>query len=103
MSLYNIPVKSGTDANSLSIALSGEFFLLTFKFNRNEQKWYMDIENEAGTVVLGIKLVAVDDMLEQYRAYDVPAGVMSVVDKDGLYADPNETNFGESVFLRYED
>lgn len=103
MSIYNIPVKDRTDANSLSVELSGIVFLLTFKFNRNELKWYMDIESDLGHVVSGVKLVAGDDLLQQYRAYDVPSGAISIVDKNGLYTDPDAENFGESVFLRYED
>jgi len=103
MSLYNIPVQNRTDANSMSISLSGELFELKFRFNANEQKWYMSILKESARVVSGVKLVASADLLFQYAAYNIPSGKMSVVDVDGNYADPNETNFGESVFLRYED
>lgn len=103
MSIFNIPVQNRTDANRLSVELSGEIFELAFKFNANESMWYMDIIKNSIAIVAAIKLVASDDLLSQFRAYDVPRGTIKIVDKDGFYADPNETNFGESVFLRYDD
>lgn len=103
MSIFNIPVQSRTDANSLSVELSDVVFQLNFRFNLNESKWYMDIVQDNEHIVSGIKLVESDDLLSQYRAYDVPSGKILIVDKDGLFKDPNETNFGESVFLRYDD
>jgi len=103
MSLFNIPVQNRTDANSISISLSGILFTLNFRFNANESKWYMDILKESVNIVSGIKLVASADLLSQFIAYDIPEGTMSVVDVNGNYADPDESNFGQSVFLRYED
>ena len=98
---YNIPVQNRTDANTLSVELSGEIFQLAFRFNINESKWYMDVSKNDSVIVAGVKLVESDDLLSQYRAYDIPKGAISVVDKDGLFQDPDGSNFGESVFLRY--
>ena len=103
MSVFNIPVQNRTDANRLSVELSGEIFEFAFKFNANESMWYMDVIKNSITIVAAVKLVSSDDLLTQFRAYDIPAGKITIVDKDGFYADPNETNFGESVFLRYDD
>lgn len=101
--IFNIPVQNRTDANTLSVELSGDIFTLAFRFNANELKWYMDIIKNNEHVVSGVKLVESTDLLSQYRSYDVPAGQISIVDKDGLFKDPDDTNFGESVFLRYDD
>ena len=103
MSVFNIPVQNRTDANTLSVELSGVIFTLAFRFNANESKWYMDIIRNNVNVVSGVKLVESVDLLAQYRSYDVPAGQILIVDKDGLYKDPDAENFGESVFLRYDD
>ena len=86
--IFNIPVQNRTDANSLAVELSGVIFTLNFKFNANESKWYMDIIRNNDHVVSGIKLVESDNLLSQYRSYDVPTGVIQIVDKDGLYKDP---------------
>ena len=103
MALYNIPVQKGTDANSFSVELSGEVFEFNFTFNKSESKWYMSVLRNSVAVVSGQKLVNSQDLLSQYRAYNIPQGVLSIVDKDGLFADPDELNFNESVFFRYED
>lgn len=103
MSIFNIPVQSVTDANSIAVELSGFIFELKFRFNANEGMWYMTLKKNDVEIVSNVKLVSTDDLLSQYTAYDVPQGVLSIVDQDGLYADPNNLNFGESVFLRYDD
>lgn len=103
MSVFNIPVQNRTDANRLSVELSDEIYEFSFKFNANESMWYMSIIKNSVDIVSAVKLVASDDLLAQFRAYDVPHGTIKIVDKDGHFADPNESNFGESVFLRYDD
>ncbi len=103
MSIYIIPVQNRTDANSLTVELSGDFFQLKFTFNANESMWYMSIVKNNVEIASAVKLVSTDDLLAQFRAYDIPEGRMFVEDKDGLFSDPDETNFGESVFLKYDD
>ncbi len=103
MTVFNIPVQNRTDANTLEVDLSGVIYKLAFNFNANESKWYMDLIKNDVQIVSGIKLVSSSNLLSQYRAYDVPVGNLFVFDKNGLFADPDETNFGESVFLRYDD
>lgn len=102
MSIYNIPVKDTTDANSFAVELSGDIFVFNFRFNENENKWYFDVIKNSINILLGIKLVNSEDLLSQFIAYDIPQGIISIVDVEGLYADPDDLNFGESVFLRYE-
>ena len=87
---------------SFAIELSGGLFVFNFTFNANENKWYFDVLKNSVHVVSGVKLVTGEDILSQFRAYDIPEGVVSIVDVTGLYADPDDLNFGESVFLRYE-
>lgn len=103
MSIFNIPVQNRTDANRLTVELSGVFYELRFLFNGNESLWYMSLIKNSIEIVSGIKLVSGDNLLSQFRAYDVPDGRLYIEDQDGKYADPGEFNFGESVFLRYDD
>jgi len=103
MSIFIIPVQNRTDANILTIELSGDFYQLKFEFNANEMMWYMSIIKGTIEIISSVKLVSSDDLLSQFRAYDIPKGKIFVEDKDGLFSDPNEENFGESVFLKYDD
>jgi len=103
VSVFNIPIQNRTDANRLTVELSGVFYELRFLFNANESLWYMSIIKDSIEIISAIKLVSGDNLLSQFRAYDIPAGKLFIEDKDGLYSDPNEANFGESVFLRYDD
>ncbi len=103
MTIYNIPVQNNIDANNLSVSLSGDIYELAFRFNSNESKWYMDVIKNLNVILSGIKLVSSNDLLAQFKAYDIPFGRLFIFDKNGLFSDPDGSNFGESVFLRYDD
>ena len=100
---YSIPVNKLTDAYSQSIELDGKVFDLSFHFNKREGQWYLTLSRNSALIVAGIKLVHGTDLLKQYRAYDVPEGILSIVDSSGLFQDPNASEFGNTIQLQYDE
>jgi len=100
---FNIPVNKQTDAYSMSIELDGQVYDLTFHYNAREDRWYLRVSRNNTIVVDGVKLVHGTDLLSQYRAYDVPAGILSIVDSSGLFNDPSSSEFGNTIQLQYDE
>jgi len=98
-----IPVNKQTDAYSQSVALDGEVFDLSFHFNKREDRWYMRISRGDAIIIDSLKLVHGTDLLAQYRAYDVPKGILSIVDASGLFQDPSLLEFGSTIQLQYDE
>lgn len=100
---YTIPVRTSTDPYRFSVELSGKVFDLRIHYNLREKHFYCDFIHNDNNILTGVKLVHSDDLLSQYRAYDIPDGKIIVHDITGQYRDPDSTNFGETVLLQYED
>ena len=104
MAEFIIPVTETTDPFDQQVELDGLFYDLAFRWNPRGEHWSMDIGRDGVVNVYGIKLVSIDDLLEQYRrAEDLPPGTLFIEDLDGLDTDPNDTNFGDRVVLRYTE
>lgn len=100
---FSIPVNKQTDAYSQSIELDGQVFNFSFHFNKREDKWYLKISRNDAIIIDSLKLVHGTDLLKQYRAYNVPKGILSVVDSSGLFKDPSSSEFGNTIQLQYND
>jgi len=100
---FNIPVNKQTDAYSQSVNLDGQVFELSFHYNKRENKWYLKLSRNSVIIIDSLKLVHGTDLLAQYRAYDVPKGILSIVDSSGLFQDPSLLEFGSTIQLQYDD
>lgn len=100
---YTIPVRNTTDTYLFAVELSGKVFDMRLHYNQRESHWYLDVARNGDDIVQGIKLVHTDDLLSQFRAYEIPEGKLIVHDITGAYRDPDADNFGETVLLQYED
>lgn len=104
MSLWNIPVRSTTDAFTEQVELDGLIYNMAFRWNARDQHWFLSMSIDDEPVLMGIKLTISDDLLSYARRIlHVPPGRLSVVDLDGLFRDPDATLFGDRVVLRYQD
>ena len=104
MSTFIIPVNDTIDPFDLQVELDGRVYDLYFRWNSRGIHWTMDLGRDGTVLVYGIKLVVTTDLLSQYqRIADMPDGILFVDDLDGLDNDPNDTNFGDRVVLKYTD
>lgn len=100
---FTIPVRNTTDTYLFAVELSGKVYDMRLHYNLRESHWYLDVSRNGSDIVKGVKLVHSDDLLSQFRAYEIPEGKLIVYDITGAYRDPDADNFGETVLLQYED
>lgn len=66
------------------ITLDNVPYRLQFHWNYRGQHWTLSIQDAQGNPVLsGIKLVLQFNLLEQFRAYNIPNGSLTVYDSTG--------------------
>lgn len=104
MAFFIIPVPEEVIPFDAQVELDNELFLLKFRFYTRDGLWRMTII-KAGVIILSsVKLVNTLDLLVQYNHLEeLPAGKIIVSDQGLKDADPGAENFGDSVFLMYQD
>lgn len=104
MSTFIIPVSETTDPFEQQVELDGRVYDLTFRWSERGQHWSLDIGRDGNILIAGIKLVIVPDLLIQARRIgELPEGTLFIEDLDGLDNEPNDTNFGDRVVLKYTE
>jgi hypothetical protein len=104
VTMFTIPVPSGTDAFTEQVDLDGKLYELSLRWNARDRHWMMDISTGGATLLSGLKLVVSPDLLAFSRRIDgLPPGKLIVADLDGHDRDPDDKVFGERVMLQYEE
>ena len=102
MSDFSIPVSETTDSFIEQVDLDGLIFDLQFYWNSRDNHWFLSIGRNGIFLLEGIKLINTTDLISEFgRIENLPPGLLSVEDLDGNYSDPDDTNFGDRVQLRY--
>jgi hypothetical protein len=105
MATLLIPTTPGEPFHSSKVSLEGRDFVLWFRWNQREERWYLHIFDEASEpILMGLKLVSNWDLLHHYR-FDprVPPGELVAADltKDHSPAGLDELGIGKRVELTY--
>lgn len=111
MAIHRIPTSLSLVSYTQRTALDGRDYLLTFRWNQRESKWYLDIrDQDAVDIVLGIKIVVNKPLLgtlvtgEARPPGDIIATDLTTVPDDGKVAyDPGRNELGGRVVLLYFD
>jgi len=87
---------------SQEIILDGSPYIFRFDWNIREEFWSMSVSKIDGTSIInGIKLVLGYDLFDQYRALDLPPGVMIAIDTTDLIDKIDRYNVLDEVKLVY--
>jgi hypothetical protein len=101
---WTIPVQVTTDAFVEAIELNGTVYTFPFRWNARDDHWFIDIVLNGETLLSGLKLVTISDLLQSSRRIaSLPPGRLFVVDLDDLGRDPDADLFGERIVMRYEE
>lgn len=104
MSDFIIPVSETTDSFIEQVDLDGRIYDLQFRWNVRDNHWFLDIGRDGVFLINGVKLVNSPDLISEFgRIEELPPGLLSVIDLDNVDSDPNSTNFGDRVQLRYTE
>ena len=111
MALQRITVRTSTAQRQTTsrVSLDGVRYRLRFRYVLELDRWLLDVEAEAGTLlVAGIVLVLGVDLLGQYRHLAVPQGQLFAIDTttpdlptDPRWVDPGLDGFDSRVLLVY--
>ena len=104
MATLEISTEANTRGNySQRTVLDGREYLLTFRWNQREAKWYLSIaDSEEAPIVSGVKVVLNFPLITN-RVRDIrrPPGEIFAVDPSGDERDPGFNDLGARVRLLY--
>lgn len=89
-----------------SVGLDGVEYLLDFRWSQREERWYLDIRNSVGTLLIGcIKIVSNWPLLRWRRFFSssLPAGEIVPADGRPTPDDPIFLDLGSVVNMCYVD
>lgn len=106
MTTFSIPMLGSSDRPTVRqrVRLDGRDYLLDLAWNGRESRWYVDVYDADGELVVGSRKIVADGRIGQ-RVTDTrrPPGVLGAVDVSGNGIDPGIDDLGERVLLIYFD
>ena len=95
--IYIIPLDN--IPQQFTIDLAGVTYIITCRWNPEGITWVLDIENEAGPLVLNLPLVTGVNLLEQH-GHIIPGQLIAYTDGDE-FTPPTLDNLGQAANLYY--
>jgi hypothetical protein len=97
MALLTVPTSTEPFYDQIS-ELDGINYLLGFRYNQREDRWYLSISEESGTpIITGIKLVCNWPLTGGFHDARLPPGVLTVLSAiDANQAPPGFDEIGPS-------
>ena len=104
--MKEIPLPLAVPLFTQSVTLEGKDLVLRFDYNGREDRWYLDVRDEAGELVVGaVKVRCGQDLLAKARARAVLEGFLVALDLAGTPASPGAppgyADLGRRVRLFY--
>ena len=104
MAFFVIPIPATIIPFDQQVELDSTLFTLQFRYSRRTGFWSLTLIRSGAVILANVKVVNSLDLLAQYRHLEeLPLGTIIVSDQNLAFADPNDTNFGESVLFMYQD
>lgn len=102
--IHFIPT-SQTESNYRQITtLDGVDYILNFRWNQREGRWYMTLSTASDGVIQGpVKVVADWPLVYPQQDPPLPPGTLLAFDTTGEGIDPGLSDFGTRVRLMYLD
>lgn len=105
MTVLEVDTSQRLEVYDQQVELDGQVYTLTFRFNRRNNSWYMDIADEDNVHIASGRRCVVNSVLNgQFRYLSTnPPGALTVFDTTGRQAPPELNDFGSRVLLLYFD
>ena len=99
---FEVPLTIDFDDYSFAIDLDGTTYQLTLRWNGRAEKWFISLELQDGTEVIGMRPVIADwPPFARFRGPNIPLGELLFVDTSRSNTDPGRNDLGERVILVY--
>lgn len=99
MAVILIPLRNDIFFYSFRKELEGTVYTFEVRYNLRINSWLLSIPDQ----VINIRLAGGTDLLSQFKHLDVPPGELRIIDLDGMNTEPDKTNLGDRVILRYTE
>lgn len=99
MAIIEIPLRNDVFYYDFTKELEGVVYNFRLQYNLRADSWTLDFVD----IVNGIRLAGGQDLLKQFHHLDVPPGRLEVIDRDGMFHEPDKTNIGDRVILQYTE
>lgn len=105
MAVLKIDTSTALELYTQQTQLDGDLFTLTFRWNRRNLSWYVDIANADGEMIVSGRRCIVESRLTgQFKHLDgIPPGEMTVYDTTLRQAPPDLQDFGTRAIILYFD
>lgn len=99
-----INLAPGVPSSRQRVTLDGVEYVLDLRWSQREERWYLDVRDTAGTLLVGaIKLVVLQPLLAPVRVVEgLPPGELMVVDARPGAPDPGLDELGDVAQLVYQ-
>jgi hypothetical protein len=103
MAILEIPILNSSNYN-FRIDLEGSTYNLGLKYNKREDRWYLDIKDEQDNpIVMGIKLVLNTSLTERFKDDRLFPGTLFLLSEADIDTDPGLEDLGTDIKLLYEE
>lgn len=103
MAILEIP-KLPSSNYEFRIDLEGSTYNLSLKYNKRENRWYLNIKDEQDNpIVMGIKMVLNTSLVERFQDDRLPPGTLFLLNQTDINVDPGLEDFGTEIILLYEE
>lgn len=103
MAAFVIPCTPGLLDYSMSIKLSGSTYRLRFRWNSRQERWLMDIGDDAGLILSSLVLNVGIALFRRYQSTRLPPGDLIVVDTTGANLEAGINDLGVRVQPIYSE
>ena len=105
MAVLQIDTSTQLELYTQQTQLDGELYTLTFRYNRRNESWYLDIADPDGNMLVSGRRCIVESRLTgQFKHKEaLPPGELTVFDTTLRQAPPTLSDFGTRALLLYFD
>lgn len=94
MATYVLPYLGDKTLESFSTSLEGVWYEITIMYNEVDDSYSLQLGQSGFDPICKVTCLVGQDLLEQFRHLDVPAGTLEVSDTVGIWGRPTKGNFG---------
>jgi len=102
MAVLVLPISNDKAHYEFITTLDGVEYVFTFRYNFRSADWYMSIADDTKQPILsGIPVRVNRDLLDQYRSYPVPQGLMLCINNVNPKVEATRDSFSKDVVILY--
>jgi len=104
MAILEVRTQNDLPVYKYLVALDGTTYLLDFLFNARVSKWFLQVSDASGNLLLApVPVVSTWPIIKRFRDTRLPIGTVFPFDTSGNNEDPGRFDLGDRVRMLYEE